>query len=231
MPALSRSRRCRGQRRFRRASCARRRSFRPCRRLRSRPAWRRSRRRSVFGLLASRSAKSRRMRDRLAQARLERLIGFRREVGRLDLAAQPPRDGRARRAPWASSRSGAARDGRGSSPSRIADLSSASSAWPTISDPSNSCRVLDRMRAHVERNIAVADHRGCMPLQRRIEVREIGMAVVPADELAPSRPRRGGPRRECRACDHAARRWRGLRHRRGRAVRRRKCRGRPSHCR
>src|SRR6185503_21174798 len=35
----------------------------------------------------------------------------------------------------------------------------------------------------IERDIAVADHRGVGSIERRIEVCEIGMAVVPADEL------------------------------------------------
>ena len=66
---------------------------------------------------------------------------------------------------------------------RIADRSSASSAWPTMSDPSNSCSGLRQDARAIERDIAVADDRGMRSVERRIEVGEFGMAVVPADEL------------------------------------------------
>ena len=35
---------------------------------------------------------------------------------------------------------------------------------------------------HVQRHIAIADHHHVAPVQRRIDIGEIGMAVIPADE-------------------------------------------------
>ena len=65
---------------------------------------------------------------------------------------------------------------------RIADWSSASSAWPTMSEPSNSWRSLGQDPGDIERDIAVADHCRVGAAERRIEVGEIGVAVIPADE-------------------------------------------------
>ena len=55
-----------------------------------------------------------------------------------------------------------------------------------VADDVRSFELVPRLRQDsraVERDIAVADDRGVGAVQRRVEVREIGMAVVPADEL------------------------------------------------
>ena len=36
----------------------------------------------------------------------------------------------------------------------------------------------------IERDIAVADNRGVRAIQRRVQIGEIGMSVIPADELS-----------------------------------------------
>ena len=66
---------------------------------------------------------------------------------------------------------------------RIAEPSSASSAWPTMSEPSNSFAGLRQDPRDIEGDIAVADDRRMRAVERRIEIGEIGVAVVPADEL------------------------------------------------
>src|SRR5204862_696333 len=43
-------------------------------------------------------------------------------------------------------------------------------------------RSLGKDPSDVESDVAVADHRGGLAVQRRIEIGEFGMAVIPADE-------------------------------------------------
>ena len=63
-----------------------------------------------------------------------------------------------------------------------------------MSDPANSSAGLGEDARDVERDVARADHHRAGPVQRRGEVGEIGMAVIPADERRrPITPGRSSP--------------------------------------
>jgi hypothetical protein len=134
----------------------------------------------VLGLAARRAARSRAGASPTCAARLERArrLGGR-EVGRID-HRRAPRDGRARPAPWASSRSGAARGGRGCDG---ADREPSSASRHGRRCPSRRTRRGSWTGCARHR----ARHCRCRspPRRRRPaagEVGEIGMAVIPADE-------------------------------------------------
>ena len=83
---------------------------------------------------------------------------------------------------------------------------STSSAWSAMSVTASSARVEHQHPRDVQRDVAGADHHHALPAQVELVSREVGMAVVPADEVGrrvaarqsspgiPSRGRRGADR-------------------------------------
>ena len=122
-------------------------------------------------------------RDRFALARLERLVGLeRRKIAEVD-----DRQGRFEMAELAQFlgshgdlvRAAAAEDRDGPDRRRVERVE-------RVADDVRSFELAARLRQDpraIERDIAVADDRRVRAGERRIEVGEIGMAVVPADEL------------------------------------------------
>ena len=165
-------------------------------------------------------------RDRLALARLERVVGFeRREVGDVDdgrrgfeMAELAQFLGSHRdlvRPATAENRDGADRR----MVERVERMADDVRPFELVAGLGQDPRA-------VERDIAVADHRRVGAAERRVEVGEIGMAVIPADELGRADDAGQDLRRECRACGRAARRSQGSPRHKARAIRRPKRRAR-----